>query len=219
MARGRKKGGLNINNLSDRTEIINMIINQINSLNKKIKVFKNEGIEEHSNYIQHIISDDMGQFTENGTLSKSKQFYGEKNIVWLKKTLSALHKINNHAYYGTVRKYHKEMTNTVKKVQDYVDKYLTNKGYNADFIYDAINSKEFMTNLFDAYKEVGRGFGSNQAIEKIVLNYGGTETGFNEEEMNKILSNIEYAKNVADRLKEEQDAFDEFMAMRNKAKR
>lgn len=219
MARGRKKGGLNINNLSDRTEIINMIINQINSLNKKIKAFKNEGIEEHSNYIQHIISDDMGQFTENGTLSKSKKFYGEKNIVWLKKTLSALHKINNHAYYGTVRKYHKEMTNTVKKVQDYVDKYLTNKGYIADFIFDAINSKEFMTSLFDAYKEVGRGFGSNQAIEKIALNYGGTETGFNEKEINKILSNIEYAKNVADRLKEEQDAFDEFMAMRNKAKR
>lgn len=219
MARGRKKGGLNINNLSDRTEITNMIINQINSLNKKIKAFKNEGIEEHSNYIQHIISDDMGQFTENGTLSKSKKFYGEKNIVWLKKTLSALHKINNHAYYGTIKKYQKEMTNTVKKVQDYVDKYLTNKGYNSDFIYDAINSKEFMTSLFDAYKEVGRGFGSNQAIEKIALNYGGTETGFNEKEMNKILSNIEYAKNVADRLKEEQDAFDEFMAMRNKAKR
>lgn len=219
MARGRKKGGFNINELSDRTEIINMIINQINSLNKKIKAFKNEGIEEHSNYIQHIISDDMGQFTENGTLSKSKKFYEGKNIVWLKKTLSALHKINNHAYYGTIKKYQKEITSTVKKVQGYVDKYLTNKGYNADFIYDAINSKEFMTSLFDAYKEVGRGFGSNQAIEKIALNYGGTETGFNEKEMNKILSNIEYAKNVADRLKEEQDAFDEFMAMRNKAKR
>lgn len=219
MARGRKKGGLNINSLTDRTEIINMIINQINSLNKKIKAFKNEGIEEHSNYIQHIISDDMGQFTENGTLSKSKKFYEGKNIVWLKKTLSALHKINNHAYYGTVRKYQKEITSTVKKVQDYVDKYLTKKGYNADFIYNAINSKEFMSNLFDAYKEVGRGYGSNQAIEKIALNYGGTETGFNEKEMNKILSNIEYAKNVADRLKEEQDAFDEFMAMRNKAKR
>ena len=219
MARGRKKGGFNINELSDRTEIINMIINQINSLNKKIKAFKNEGIEEHSNYIQHIISDDMGQFTENGTLSKSKKFYEGKNIVWLKKTLSALQKINNHAYYGTIKKYQKEITSTVKKVQGYVDKYLTNKGYNADFIYDAINSKEFMTSLFDAYKEVGRGFGSNQAIEKIALNYGGTETGFNEKEMNKILSNIEYAKNVADRLKEEQDAFDEFMAMRNKAKR
>lgn len=219
MARGRKKGGLQINSINDRNELINMIINQINSLNKKIKAFKKEGIEEHSNYIQHIISDDMGQFTENGTLSKSKKFYEGKNIVWLKKTLSALHKINNHAYYGTVRKYQKEITSTVKKVQEYVDKYLTKKGYNADFIFDAINSKEFMSNLFDAYKEVGRGYGSNQAIEKIALNYGGTETGFNEKEMNKILSNIEYAKNVADRLKEEQDAFDEFMAMRNKAKR
>lgn len=219
MARGRKKGGLNINNLSDRTEIINMIINQINSLNKKIKAFKNEGIEEHSNYIQHIISDDMGQFTENGTLSKSKKFYEGKNIVWLKKTLSALHKINNHEYYGTIRKYEKEITKTVKKVQDYVNRHLSDKGYDKDFIFGAINSKHYMAALFDAFKDVGTGFGSDQAIEKVALNYGGINTGFSEKEINKILNNIEYARNTALRLKEQQDAVDEMLASRNIAKR
>jgi len=102
MARGRKKGGLKINSINDRNELINMIINQINSLNKKIKVFKEEGIEEHLEYVKNIITEDMGKFTKNETLSKSKKFYSSKNTVWLKKTLSALHKINNHKIYGTV---------------------------------------------------------------------------------------------------------------------
>ena len=81
MARGRKKGGLKINSLSDKQEITDMIINQINSLNKKIKAFKKKGIDEHSEYVKNMISDDMGKFTKNDTLSKSKKFYGDKNIV------------------------------------------------------------------------------------------------------------------------------------------
>lgn len=219
MARGRKKGGLNINSINDRNELISMIINQINSLNKKIKKFSEKGIEEHSEYVRNIITDDMGQFTENGTLSKSKKFYDGKDTVWLKKSLSALHKINNHEYYGTIRKYEKEVTTTIKKVQDYATKLLTDKGYSEEFIYNTVHSKNFMTVLFDAYKEVGRGYGSNQAIEKVALNYGGTDTGFNQEEINKILNNIEYARNTAERLKEEQELIDEMMAMRNMAKR
>ena len=74
MARGRKKGGLNVNSINDNNQLTNMIINQINSLNKKIKSFKEKGIDTHMEYIKNIISDDMGQFTENGTLSKSKNF-------------------------------------------------------------------------------------------------------------------------------------------------
>ena len=119
MARGRKKGGLNINSLTDKNEITDMIINQINSLNKKIKAFKKKGIDEHSEYVKNMISDDMGKFTKNDTLSKSKKFYDDKNIVWLKKTLSALHKINNNELFGTVHKYEKEVTNNLKKVRDY----------------------------------------------------------------------------------------------------
>ena len=219
MARGRKKGGLNINSINDRNELISMIINQINSLNKKIKKFREKGIEEHFEYVRHIITDDMGQFTENGTLSKSKKFYDGKNTVWLKKSLSALHKINNHEYYGTTRKYEKEVTATIKKVLDYATKLLTDKGYSEDFIYNTVHTKNFMVVLFDAYKEVGRGYGSDQSIEKVALNYGGTDTGFNQKEINKILNNIEYARNTAERLKEEQELIDEMLAMRNMAKR
>ena len=208
MARGRKKGGLKINSINDRNELTNMIINQINSLNKKIKAFKKEGIEEHSEYIKNLISDDMGQFTKNDTLSKSKKFYGSKNTVWLKKTLSALHKINNHEFYGTTRKYHKEVTKSLKAVQDYTKNYLNNKGYDNKFINEITNSKDFFVKLYGAFNEGIQGYGSDQIIEKIALSY--ENTGMSNEEMNKILSNIEYSKNVLDRLKEEQDAFEEF---------
>lgn len=208
MARGRKKGGLKINSINDRNELTNMIINQINSLNKKIKAFKKEGIEEHAEYIKNLISDDMGQFTANDTLSKSKKFYGSKNTVWLKKTLSALHKINNHEFYGTTRKYHKEVTKSLKAVQDYTKSYLNNKGYDSKFINEITNSKDFFVKLYGAFNEGLKGYGSDQIIEKIALSY--EDTGMSNEEMNKILSNIEYSKNVLDRLKEEQDAFEEF---------
>lgn len=208
MARGRKKGGFKINSINDRNELTNMIINQINSLNKKIKAFKKEGIEEHSEYIKNLISDDMGQFTKNDTLSKSKKFYSSKNTVWLKKTLSALHKLNNHEFYGTTRKYHKEVTKSLKAVQDYTKNYLNNKGYDNKFINEITNSKDFFIKLYGAFNEGIQGYGSDQIIEKIALSY--ENTGMSNEEMNKILSNIEYSKNVLDRLKEEQDAFEEF---------
>lgn len=208
MARGRKKGGLKINSLTNKQEITDMIINQINSLNKKIKAFKKKGIDEHSEYVKNMISDDMGKFTKNDTLSKSKKFYSDKNIVWLKKTLSALHKINNNELFGTVHKYEKEVSNNLKKVRDYTQQYLEQKGYSKDFINEVTNSKEFYTTLFMEFNHVGRGYGSNQAIEKIALNY--ENNGMDNKEVEKILQNIEYSKNVLDRLKEEQEAFNEF---------
>lgn len=208
MARGRKKGGLNINSLTDKNEITDMIINQINSLNKKIKAFKKKGIDEHLEYVKNMISDDMGKFTKNDTLSKSKKFYDDKNVLWLKKSLSALHKINNNELFGTVHKYEKEVSNNLKKVRDYVQQYLDQKGYSQDFINEVTNRKEFYTTLFMEFNHVGRGYGSNQAIEKVALNY--ENNGMDNKEVEKILQNIEYSKNVIDRLKEEQVAFEEF---------
>ena len=209
MARGRKKGGLNVNSINDNNQLTNMIINQINSLNKKIKSFKEKGIDTHMEYIKNIISDDMGQFTENGTLSKSKKFYGEKHQVWLKKTLTALHKINNHDFFGTTRKYEKEVNKNVAKVQEYTRQFLEKKGYSQQFIIETINDKNFIVALFDAFKDVGKGYGSDQIIEKIALSYS-DNNGLDSKEVDKILNNIEYSKNVLDRLKEEQDAFNEF---------
>lgn len=208
MARGRKKGGFKINSINDKNELTKMIINQINSLNKKIKAFRKEGIDEHYEYIKNIITEDMGKYTPSGTLSKSKKFYEAKNTVWLKKTLSALHKINNHEFYGTIRKYKKEVTKSLKGVQDYTKNYLSSKGYDKNFINEITNSKDFYAKLYSAFSEGIQGYGSDQIIEKIALSYD--NSGMSDKEINKILSNIEYSKNVLDRLKEEKEAFEEF---------
>lgn len=209
MARGRKKGGLNVNSINDRNELTNMIINQINSLNKKIKSFKGKEIDEHEEYVKTLITDDMGQFTDSGTLSKSKKFYDTKNTVWLKKTLTTLHKINNHEFFGTIRKYEKEVTKTIGKIQDFSKRHLREKGYSEEFIQNVVNSKSYLVQLLDAYKDVSPGFGSRQAIEKVALNYD-ENTGLSEKEMNKILNNIEYSRNTFERLSEEQQAVNEY---------
>lgn len=209
MARGRKKGGLKINSINDRNELTNMIINQINSLNKKIKSFKGKEIDEHEEYVKTLITDDMGQFTDSGTLSKSKKFYDTKNTVWLKKTLTTLHKINNHEFFGTTRKYEKEVTKTIAKIQDFSKRHLREKGYSEEFIQNVVNSKSYLVQLLDAYKDVSPGYGSRQAIEKVALNYD-ENTGLSEKEMNKILNNIEYSRNTFERLTEEQQAVNEY---------
>lgn len=208
MARGRKKGGLKINSLNDREQIIDMIVNQINSLNKKIKAFKKADIDEHLELVKNIITDDMGQFTKSDTLSKSRKFYKEKNTVWLKKTLSALNKLNLHEFYGTVRKYKSASTQSALKVKNYVTDYLTSKGYSEQFISEITSSPDFYVKLYSAFSEIGKGYGSNQVIEKVVLNY--ENTGFSQKEKEKILSNIEYSRNVLNRIEEEQKAFEEF---------
>ena len=216
MARGRKKGGLDINSLNDNKEITDMIINQINSLNKKIKKFKKENVSEHEKYVKAMITEDMVKFTKTGTLSKSKKFYDDKNTVWLKKTLAALHKINNHYAYGTVKKYKDELNKSMKLVKNYTDDYLKNKGYDDNFIKDVLKSKDFYVKLFDEFQNVGVGYTSEQAIDKIALSYN-EDSGFSEDEKNKILNNIEYSRNTINRLVDEQNAFEEFK--RNKKKR
>lgn len=212
--RGRKKGGLNVNKLNDRTEIINMIINQINTLNKKIKAFKKNDIEEHIELVKNIITDDMGKFTKNDTLSKSKKFYESKNIVWLKKSLTALNKLNKHEYYGTIRKYKSATVQSHLKVQNYVSNYLRQKGYSESFIIEVTTSPDFYVKLFSAFSEVGQGYGSDQVIEKVALDY--EDTGFSDKEKEKILSNIEYSRNAINRIEEEQRAFEEFKRNRRK---
>lgn len=213
--RGRKKGGLRVNSIDDRDELTSMIINQINSLNKKIKAFNEQGITEQYNFVKNILTDDMAQFTNNGTISKSKKFYKDKNLIWLKKSLAALHKINNHYAYGTVKKYESELTKSMEKVKNYVDEYLRKKGYDDNFINKVTNSKDFYVKLFDEYGNVSGGYGSDQAIEKIALSYE-DETGITEKERNKILNNIEYSRNTFERLLEEQKAVDE---IRNRKRR
>lgn len=205
MARGRKKGGISVNEINDRDKIVEMIINQINSLNKKMKKFNEKSLEEPLTYINTVLTNDM--VNRNGiTFSKSKKFYYNKNTVLLKKTLAALIKVNNHEYYGTERKYQKEVTKSFLGLKTYVDEYLRKKGYNENFIFEVTNDKNFYVALYDAFGNKEE-YGSDKVIEKIALQY--ENTGLTEKEKDKILSNIEYSKNVIERLKEERQAIEE----------
>lgn len=213
MKRGRKQ--ININELSDE-ELINMIINQINSLNKKIKLFKQSGIDEHYNYVRSLLSEDMVQYTKTGTISKSKKFLKTKNKMWLKKSLVALRKINNNEVYGTIKKYREFNVSVNANIKSYVENYLLSKGYDKKFVAEVTSSKEFYVKLFDAFKNNDK-YGSDQIIEKVALSY--ENTGFSSAEKEKILSNIEFSKNVMDRLREEQQAFEEFKKLRSGRRR
>ena len=88
---------MNINDLTHK-QLINKIINQANSLNKKIKAFKNNGITEHSELIHNLFDKDQVKFNKSGSITKSKKFYDNQEDIWLKKTLSTLIKLNNHTY-------------------------------------------------------------------------------------------------------------------------
>lgn len=215
MARGRKKGGLNLNYINNEDELIKMIINQINSLNKKIKDFKNKGIEEHQEFVK-VMNSDYVQYTDSGTISKSKGYFKGKSKIELKRTLAGLHKTNNNDFFGTTRKYNKEVTKGITYVRDFTKQYFEQKGYDEKFIQNIVNNKDFFAQVFTAFKEGDANrYGSSQVIEKIALNY--EDSGMNERERDRILSNIEYSRNTMDYLKEAQKAVDEIM--RNKRRR
>ena len=215
MARGRKKGGISINEVNDKSELTKMIINQINSLNKKIKAFNKKGIEEHSEYVKALLNNErMVQFNEKGNIVKSVPFYEKQNNIWLKKTLSALHKINNNSTLGTVNKYKKTVTDTIRKVQDTVKQHLRSKGYTEQFIQEVVNDKDYIKALLSAFNEGGKGYGSLQIAERVALTYKDEELT---KEQKKILDNIEGSKNALDEVRREQQEYEEYK--RNKKMR
>lgn len=213
--RGRKTKDFSINKVNDREEIVDMIINQINSLNKKIKGFQERGIETHYNFVKGLLTDDLVKYNDNGFIAKSKEFYKDKHIIWLKKSYVAIRLINNHYAYGTVNKYQKELDKSMKQVQETVREHLEGKGYSEQFIKETLDSKDFYVALFDEFENLGVGYGSKQAIEKVALTYK-ESSAIDEKEKKRILSNIEYARNSAIRLKEMQEATNEVIRNRNK---
>lgn len=204
------KGSYDIDKLTDTNVIINKIINQTNSLNKKIKSFNKHDITEHGEMISHLLGDGSVAFNDTGSIKKSKKFYGDKNILELKRTLSALHKMNNHEFYGTINKYQKEMNDRMYGVQQKVRHHLEKKGYSEQFINSVIHSKEFFANLFLAFQDAKQKSGSDTVIEKVALSYAPNESGLTEKEINKVFNNIENAQNMRDRIDLENLEFAEF---------
>ena len=198
---------MDINKLTHE-ELINKIINQTNSLNKKIKAFKNKGIEEHNELIHNLLSDDQVQYNKSGSITKSKKFYDKQDDFVLKKTLATLIKINNHDIYGTVNKYTKYATVSWETLQTTVKETLRTKGYDEKFIVELCADKDFYNKLYLAFNEGALSYGSDQIIEKVVLDY--SENGLSEEEIERISSDIEYSKNKMDKLTTEIEQYREY---------
>lgn len=207
---------MDINKLSHE-ELINKIINQTNSLNKKIKAFKNKGIEEHNELIHNLLSDDQVQYNKSGSITKSKKFYDKQDDFVLKKTLATLIKINNHDIYGTVNKYTKYATVSWETLQTTVKETLRTKGYDEKFIVELCADKDFYNKLYLAFNEGGLSYGSDQIIEKVVLDY--SENGLSEEEIERISSDIEYSKNKMDNLRIEIEQYREYEREREEYER
>lgn len=199
---------MNINNLS-QGELIDKIINQANSLNKKIKAFKKANILEHEELIHNLLSEDQVQYNKSGSITKSKKFYSKQQDIWLKKTLSTLIKLNNNDIYGTVNKYNKYATQSWNTLRDTVEQVLTRNGYNSSFIAELLASKDFYNKLYLAFKEGGKSYGSNQIIDKVVLDY--SENGLTDDEKERIVSDIEYSKNKMDELTAEMSQYEEYL--------
>ena len=207
---------MDINKLTHE-ELINKIINQTNSLNKKIKAFKNKGIEEHNELIHNLLSDDQVQYNKSGSITKSKKFYDKQDDFVLKKTLATLIKINNHDIYGTVNKYTKYATVSWETLHTTVKETLRAKGYDEKFIIELCADKDFYNKLYLAFNEGALSYGSDQIIEKVVLDY--SENGLSEEEIERISSDIEYSKNKMDNLRLEIEQYREYEREREEYER
>lgn len=196
-----------------KEEIIKKIINQANSLNKKVKAFKNEGIDDHEDYVKAMFNDKQMSFNESGSLTKSKKFYGNQNTLELKRTLNILTKMNNHEIFGTVRKYKKFATDSWVTLQDTVKDILLKKGYSESDIYSVINTKAFYNSLLIAFKELKKNYGSDQVVEKVFLEYLEKEGGISQEDVNKAVSDIEYNISKQRELEEELRQYREYQEM------
>lgn len=188
---------MDINNLSHK-ELINKIINQVNSINKKIKAFKVEGITEHSELIHNLLDSNQVQYNESGSITKSKKFYDQQEDIWLKKTLSTLIKLNNHDIYGTVNKYKKYATQSWVTLKSTVEETLLQYGYDSRFVTELTADKDFYNKLYLAFNDGALSYGSKQIIQKVVLDY--EENGLSQDEIERITSDIEYSKNQMDKL-------------------
>lgn len=199
-----------------KNEIINKIINQANSLNKKVKSFKNEGITDHYDLIQSMFNDKQMEYNKSGSLTKSRKFYGNQNILELKRTLNVLTKINNHDVFGTIRKYKQFATESWTTLQHTVKEMLINKGYSEDEVNMVITSKSFYNSLLIAFKEIGKSYGSEQVVEKVYLQYA---NNLSEDDIKQAVSDIEFSVSKQRELDEHLRQYNEFLEWKNQNKR
>lgn len=195
----------NINHLN-KDETIKKIINQANSLNKKIKAFNDENITEYQEYINNYIQSKY--HSSSGRITKSKKVLEQQNIVELKQLLSSLIQINNNETYGTINKYKKVVSKSIANAKDTFKDYLIDKGYDEHEVELVINSGTFLDSVSKALNDMGGGYGSNQTMEKVFLEYSSLDA-----DRSRAMSDVEFglrnARELAERLETERQLLEE----------
>ncbi|MGL6104814.1 hypothetical protein [Romboutsia sp.] len=200
-----------------KKDIISKIINQANSLNKKVKKFKEKGVEDHLDFITSLFNNKQMQYKKDDkgniiSLSKAgKTFYSKQNELQLKRTLSILTKINNHDVYGTVKKYEKTVNDKWVTLTHTIEEYLSDKGYPIDQIKLITTSNNFINTLSVALNNIEKGFGSEQIIEKTFLNY--QQYTMNEVDVKKAISDLEYGASKTRQIDDMSERFKRFLEM------
>jgi hypothetical protein len=195
-----------------KSDIINKIINQANSLNKKTKAFKKEGVSDHLDFIKAMFNDEQVQYNKSDSITKSKKFYEKQNVLQLQRTLNTLTKINNHDVFGTINKYKKFATESWTTLQSTIKDILINKGYAESDVNMIVSTQNFYNTLLLAFKDVGRGYGSHQIIEKVFLQYN--QGNLSKEDIEKATSDIEYSVSRQKELEEHIRDYQEFINMK-----
>ena len=85
--------------------------------------------------------------------------------------------------------------NTLKST---IEQTLFDKGYDNKFVAELTADKDFYNKLYLAFNDGALSYGSDQIIEKVVLDY--SENGLSQDEIDRISSDIEYSKNQMDKL-------------------
>ena len=205
---------IEINKLT-KQQTIKAIVNQANSINKKLKQFDDLGIEEYREFVENLVGE--SNFNKQGSITKAiKSHYKNINILHLKKTLNALIKINNNETYGTVNKYYKAIEESKRNAIDTMATYLINKGYDEYEVRLMVESDTFLSSVYSAWKDLNGGYGSLQLVEKVFLEYTST---MNKKQVKKAMSNVEFslreAKKLDDRIREEKE-FEEWKRGKNR---
>lgn len=207
--RGRRKEKIDINQWGEerRTEIINMIINQINSVNKKVKQFNKAGYKWYEEELKQRMNGYKAQYTKSGSLSKSKKFYKDQNLIFLKDTLVTISSFNNDPTRGTIAKYESNLFKSIQETRNYIKKQMESKGYDPSFIESSINDKRFVMDIINdinSFKELD----SDQIIDEVSLKYH--EKALGSDRSREVINNLEYANNKMLELQRKQEAFNAF---------
>lgn len=174
-----------------KRELINNIVKQSKSINRKSAYFRKEDVRTYFDMIDSFLGNTVTK-TKNGNLKIDKEQYKTMDKDDLRYISLAMDKINKSEMYGTQKKYESNTQRGVKWLHETIyDTFVDEKGYDKNYILNLLNDKNFTKELLDTFNNSPDFTPSDEVIEQVLLNYKSPS----KDTMTKTLSNIEYRIN------------------------